>query len=168
MSLLRMSSGKLFVCAAGLLFLSIGCIVPIVHATSVDDRHLSLVKDLPGQVIEESDQESSIADVDMTDASRRATGMTTYTICASVLEDKNNDKIGDIPIAGVLVELTTRAGVRVKGAYTDYNGKVSFASVSPGLYTLKQTTPAGYVAVSDSDGGEPRSEERRVGKECRP
>ena len=67
------------------------------------------------------------------ETARRATDIITTTvrrkIIAVVLEDKNNDGIGDVPIAGVLVELVPRDGGAVRSAYTNFNGKVSFSEI---------------------------------------
>ena len=50
----------------------------------------------------------------------------TRTICTSVLEDKNNDGKGESPVAGVLVELYSSAGERIKAGYTDKSGNSCF------------------------------------------
>ena len=93
------------------------------------------------------------------DTARRAatTNITTIIqrkISAVVLEDKNDDGIGDSPIAGDLVGLYTRNGNLLTSAYTNFNGKVNFF-VPSGLYVLTATIPPGYIPVKDNDGGDP-------------
>jgi hypothetical protein len=114
----------------GLLLLSMSCIVPSTHAfigmTDIDDPSAS-VESLCDVITNENEE-----DFDMIGISRRTTF--TGTICASVLEDINNDGVGEGPVVGVVVELCTRTGVPVKAGYTDYSGKCCFPSMRAGLY----------------------------------
>ena len=80
----------------------------------------------------------------------------------SVLEDTNNDGIGELPIAGVELTLKDSAGNDVDGdpdtagvqpttTVTDSNGNYTFQR-APGDYQVVQTQPAGFLSVSDTDG----------------
>jgi hypothetical protein len=78
------------------------------------------------------------------------------TVSGKVLEDTNNDNKGEDPISGVVIEIYTQAGVLVDSTVTDSTGSYSFL-VPPGLYTLREITPPGFVDVVDSDGGDPNN-----------
>ncbi|MCK6394374.1 SdrD B-like domain-containing protein [Zoogloea sp.] len=78
-------------------------------------------------------------------------------VSGSVLEDNNNDNVGDTPIPGVTVELKDPAGNVVQTTTTDANGNYTFNNVPPGNYTVVETNKPGYTDVGDSDGGNPNT-----------
>lgn len=84
------------------------------------------------------------------------------TISGTVLEDTNNDNIGDSPLSGVTIELLDEngnpidsdpntTGIQPTTTTTNSNGNYSFTNVAPGTYQVVETDPAGYVSVKDSD-----------------
>ncbi|MEK7952019.1 SdrD B-like domain-containing protein [Luteolibacter soli] len=83
------------------------------------------------------------------------------SITGTVLADNNNDNVGDTGIAGVVLRLFTDPngdgnpidGVQVGSTTTAANGSYSFTGLPPRAYVVVQTQPAGYLDVSDSDGG---------------
>ncbi|MDD3328251.1 MAG: SdrD B-like domain-containing protein, partial [Zoogloea sp.] len=77
------------------------------------------------------------------------------TITGSVLEDTDNDNVGDTPMAGVTVVLKDPNGNTVATTTTDANGNYSFPNVPAGNYTIVEQTPPGYLDVGDKDGGDP-------------
>jgi hypothetical protein len=77
------------------------------------------------------------------------------TITGSVLEDTNNDNVGDTPMPGVTVVLKDPNGNTVATTTTDANGNYSFPNVPAGNYTVVEQTPPGYLDVGDTDGGDP-------------
>ena len=74
------------------------------------------------------------------------------SISGSVLEDTDNDGIGDRPLPGVTVELRDAAGNLVATQVTGPNGEYEFLNIPPGNYTLVQVQDPGFVDVSDEDG----------------
>ena len=70
--------------------------------------------------IHNSETQNNEATSTLETARRATTGFITTTvqrkIIAVVLEDKNNDGIGDTPIAGVLAKVLTRNGELVRSA----------------------------------------------------
>jgi uncharacterized surface anchored protein len=81
----------------------------------------------------------------------------TRTISGVVLEDTNNDDIGNTPIPGVTVALIDSAGTIIATTTTNSNGVFVFAGVVPGKYTVVETNVPGFVDVGDTDGGDPNS-----------
>lgn len=83
------------------------------------------------------------------------------SITGTVLADNNNDDVGDAGIAGVTLVLFTDPngdgnpadGVQVATTTTAANGSYSFTGLPPRAYVVVQTQPAGYLSVSDTDGG---------------
>jgi len=83
------------------------------------------------------------------------------TISGTVLEDTNNDDIGDVAIAGVTLTLFTDPngdgnpadGVSRGSTTTASNGSYSFTNVPPGRYVVVQAQPSGFLSVTDTDGG---------------
>jgi hypothetical protein len=78
-------------------------------------------------------------------------------IMGLVLEDTDNDNVGEEPIAMTTVELVVDAsGAVVNTTTTDSNGTFMFVNVPPGVYTpVVVTNLPGFFAVTDSDGGNP-------------
>ena len=81
------------------------------------------------------------------------------SISGTVLEDTNNDDVGDTPIEGVEVALLDENGDPVLDDagnpitdITDANGDYNFDNLPPGDYQVVETDPDGYVSVSDTDG----------------
>lgn len=83
------------------------------------------------------------------------------TISGTVLDDTNNDNTGDTGIAGVIITLwsdpnrdgDTADGVQIGTRTTASNGSYSFTGLPPGGYVVIESQPAGYLNVSDTDGG---------------
>jgi hypothetical protein len=71
-----------------------------------------------------------------------------------VLEDTNNDNVGDTPMPGVTVVLKDPNGNTVATTTTDANGNYSFPNVPAGNYTVVEQQ-AGLPDVGDTDGGDP-------------
>jgi uncharacterized surface anchored protein len=78
-------------------------------------------------------------------------------VSGSVLEDLDNDNVGDTPIPGVTVELKDPAGNVVQTTTTDANGNYVFNNVPAGNYTVVETNKPGYTDVGDVDGGNPNT-----------
>jgi len=76
-------------------------------------------------------------------------------ISGNVLEDSDNDGLGDDGIAKVLIQLWDDFGMLKSNTATDESGAFMFERVPPGSYTVWEITPGGYMDVSDSDGGNP-------------
>ena len=74
-------------------------------------------------------------------------------INGTILEDVNNDNTGDVPIAGVTVDLLSSNGSTVRTYVTGSDGRYVFECVKPGNYIVRETNPLGYTDVSDTDGG---------------
>lgn len=89
------------------------------------------------------------------------------TISGFVYEDYNADGLGDIGIAGVVLELLDASGasidsdagapgVQATTTTTNVAGQFFFNDLTPGVtYQVRQVQPAGYQSVGDSDGGLP-------------
>ncbi len=84
----------------------------------------------------------------------------TGSISGTVLEDTDNDGVGDIPIEGVTIALLDDMGNPVLDdmgnpitTVTAADGTYSFDDVPPGDYQVLESDPPGYVSVSDTDGG---------------
>ncbi|MBJ7899548.1 MAG: hypothetical protein GC158_06440 [Cyanobacteria bacterium RI_101] len=77
----------------------------------------------------------------------------TGSISGAVLEDIDNDGIGDSGIAGVTVGLLFNGAIIATQA-TDELGNYLFADFDPGVYVVQQINLPGYSDVSDSDGGD--------------
>jgi len=77
------------------------------------------------------------------------------TISGVVLEDTINNNVGDKPIGGVIIELHFPNGTFIASTTTDSNGAFNFEGIFPGVYTVVEKTPVGFVDVGDSDGGDP-------------
>ncbi|WP_298624811.1 SdrD B-like domain-containing protein, partial [uncultured Zoogloea sp.] len=76
-------------------------------------------------------------------------------ITGTVLEDTNNDNVGDTPLAGVTVVLKDPvSGTVISTTTTDASGNYSFNGVPPGNYVVQETNKPGYTDVSDKDGGD--------------
>ena len=73
---------------------------------------------------------------------------------ARFFEELNNNGITDVSFPGVVIELWTSTGNKVNTSVTDVTGNFTF-TVPPGVYVLREATPPGFVAVRDSDGGNP-------------
>ena len=83
------------------------------------------------------------------------------SISGTIWIDTDNDGIGDTPHVGVTVALLNGIGSPVLDSgnapvstTTDVNGVYTFANLLPGDYQIGQEVPAGFVAISDVDGGD--------------
>ena len=77
------------------------------------------------------------------------------TISGTVLEDRDNNGTGDVPIQGVVVVLKDDTGAVIDTVTTGPNGTYSFTGVPAGIYTVEQTNLPTYNDVGDVDGGDP-------------
>jgi len=77
------------------------------------------------------------------------------TISGSVLEDINDDDIGDKPMEGVTIILYDEDGNEVARTLTGADGTYSFTDLPQGIYTIKQEQPDGYLDVGETDGDRP-------------
>ena len=79
------------------------------------------------------------------------------SLSGNVFHDLDDDGVrdaGEEPIANVSIELLDEAGAAIAFARTASDGSYQFQNLLAGTYTVVEVQP-------------PRSEERRVGKECR-
>ena len=77
------------------------------------------------------------------------------TISGVVVEDTDEDGEGEEPIEGVTIQVRTRgaSNVLIAETTTGPDGSFSFL-VPPGRYRVVEVQPAGFVSVSDLDGGD--------------
>ena len=77
------------------------------------------------------------------------------TISGTVLEDTDNDDVGDAPIEGVEVTLTDVDSGETYTTTTDENGNYEFTDLEPGEYTVtfqdESEIDPDYVDVFDGD-----------------
>ena len=68
------------------------------------------------------------------------------SVTGTVFVDANNsgNPAGQTPISGVTVQLLTPGGAVVATTTTGPTGAYTFANVTPGTYTIRETQPAGY------------------------
>lgn len=80
-------------------------------------------------------------------------------ITGMVWEDADNDDLGDTPIEGVILSLVDDSGNPVLDGgnpvttTSAFDGTYSFGNLPPGTYGVVETQPAGFVSLSDKDGG---------------
>jgi len=78
------------------------------------------------------------------------------TIMGSVLEDTDNDDIGDSPIKGVtLVLYDTVTAQPIASTTTSDSGAFAFTGLVPGKYSVVEENLKGFLDVTDSNGGNP-------------
>jgi protocatechuate 3,4-dioxygenase beta subunit len=73
-----------------------------------------------------------------------------------VFEDANNNgthDAGEAPLANVAVQLIDALGKTAGTTTTDANGAYLFTNLSPGQYTVRVTTPAGFTTSTGVNGG---------------
>ena len=71
------------------------------------------------------------------------------TIAGSVLADTNNDKLGELPISGVTLELRDAlTNALLVTTTTSITGTYAFTSVLPGGYKVVEIDPSGYVSLT--------------------
>ena len=73
------------------------------------------------------------------------------SISGTVLEDTNNDDVGDTAISGVTIQLLDSSDNIIDATTTNGSGNYSFTDVAPGTYKVLETDLSGYGSVSDSD-----------------
>lgn len=76
------------------------------------------------------------------------------SIAGSVFVDVEFNGSIDIALDGVQITLRD-AGGNPLATTTTSNGNYRFADLPPGSYSVSQSQPAGYLSVSDADGGDP-------------
>jgi uncharacterized repeat protein (TIGR01451 family) len=83
------------------------------------------------------------------------------SISGRVQVDQTGDGLADQPQAGVVLTLLDASGSPVLDAAndpvtatTDSSGNYIFNGLAPGNYQVRQTAPAGFAAISDTDGGD--------------
>ena len=70
------------------------------------------------------------------------------SISGNVYEDADGDCIrdpGELELAGVLIELLNEQGQVVATTRTDGSGNYQFVDLIPGVYTLREQQPSGYI-----------------------
>ena len=70
------------------------------------------------------------------------------SIAGNVYEDVDGDCVrdpGEMNLAGVLIELLDVQGKVVSSTRTDSSGNYKFDGIKPGVYTLREQQPAGYI-----------------------
>ena len=84
------------------------------------------------------------------------------SISGTVTEDIDNDGAGEVPIAGVTVQLFADSdgnglpdGAVIATTTTGTDGSYSFADVPPGNYAVVETQPANFTDVTDGDSTNP-------------
>lgn len=79
------------------------------------------------------------------------------TVSGTVVEDTDNDNLGDSTLSGVTLTLVDASGVPFETTVTDSSGGYIFLDVSPGPWTIALSPFPGYLSIGDSDGGDPDS-----------
>ncbi|MEA1954496.1 MAG: SdrD B-like domain-containing protein, partial [Campylobacterota bacterium] len=77
------------------------------------------------------------------------------TISGMVLEDINDDNIGDRPMADITINLYDENGNLVATTVTDANGYYEFSGLPQGTYTIHEIQPNGYLDVGETNGDYP-------------
>lgn len=76
------------------------------------------------------------------------------TISGTIRIDEDEDNIGDIPHAGVVVRLLDSNDAVIATTTTDSTGFYLFGIATAGDYKVLQVVPSGFAAVADFDGGD--------------
>jgi hypothetical protein len=84
-------------------------------------------------------------------------------ISGSVLDDVDNDDVGDLPLGVVSVALYSDPdadgdpvdGVLITGTDTDESGAYTFSDLPPGAYVVVESQPLGYFDAFDGDNTDP-------------
>lgn len=78
------------------------------------------------------------------------------SIAGTVIADRNGnciiDAIGEMPLAGVTIELLSPTGAVLQTTLTDANGDYKFDNLLPGQYSIREIQPAGYFQGSQQAG----------------
>ncbi len=77
------------------------------------------------------------------------------TISGTVLEDINDDDIGDTPMGGITIILYDENGNEIARTVTAADGTYSFTDLPQGVYTIVEVQPDGYLNVGETDGDVP-------------
>ena len=78
------------------------------------------------------------------------------TISGSVLEDTDNDNLGDTGVGTVVLMLLDASGVVGDSTVTDSSGNYAIAC-PPGVWTVVPTLLPGFTSLVDSNGGDPNA-----------
>ena len=101
---------------------------------------------------QDSDDDQDLGDEDDGD---NASVTPTGSITGYVLEDTDNDDVGDSPIAGVTITLTDNVTGATQMTQTDVNGYYEFTDLPAGSYTITEqdesTVDPDFVDVFDGD-----------------
>ncbi|MEO1340256.1 MAG: SdrD B-like domain-containing protein, partial [Cyanobacteria bacterium J06635_13] len=75
------------------------------------------------------------------------------SLLGNVSQDTTGDGLGNEPLADVTLSLLDENGVNVGTTTTDAAGNYSFSDLTPGIYTVVETSPDGLVTVAENEGG---------------
>jgi LPXTG-site transpeptidase (sortase) family protein len=90
-------------------------------------------------------------DVEVNFGDRQISGGEPAWISGTVWDDVDDDAVmdvGEIGIPGVLVELLDSGGGVIASTLTASDGTYSFLNLPAGIYTVRETDPAGYVSTT--------------------
>jgi len=79
-------------------------------------------------------------------------GLVLGSLSGSVLEDMDNDDVGDAPLDGVEIELSDAAGNVIATTLTDSKGSYTVYDLPAGTYSMVEINPPNYGDVTDADG----------------
>jgi hypothetical protein len=80
------------------------------------------------------------------------------SVSGNVKEDSDGDKIGDVNLANVSIQLLDRFGVMVRSTVTDLNGNYLFLDVPADIYSIREINREDVpLDVSDTDGANPNA-----------
>ncbi len=78
------------------------------------------------------------------------------SIAGTVIADRNAnciiDAIGEMPLAGVTIELLSPTGAVLQTTLTDADGNYKFDNLLPGQYSIREIQPTGYFQGSQHAG----------------
>ena len=74
------------------------------------------------------------------------------SISGNVMEDLDNDDVGDVDLAGVNITLLDGSGNVIASRLTDSDGNYVFSDLPAGTYSVVEKNLPGYLDVSDVEG----------------